>query len=250
MAKMFRKFVHRPGHYHVLLIGAPRTGTTLLATMVGRHTEVGIVNEDVTGRGIDAVLGKQLTGNKLCVPNQIRLNRRSFAGERFLKRLGFVAEAPKSRYSIRDYLELPNLKVLAIIRDGTDSVSSMMARGKDRLKKAARRWGEAIETIYELKQHYSDRVLVVSFDELLLYPDKVMGRVCEFLGLIFQERMLDGYKYNPYYPETELKTEKAHGEKQPHVQFCVSDLVPPAHAKYQELLSQSQQASHKSALQR
>ncbi len=77
-----------------------------------------------------------------------------------------------------------------------------------------------------------------------------MGRFGQFLGLIYQERMLDGYRYNPYYPETELKIEKAHSKRQPRVQFRSSDLVPPAHAKYQELLSRFQRASFKSALQR
>jgi hypothetical protein len=31
---------------HLLILGAPRSGTTLLATMVSQHTEIGILNED------------------------------------------------------------------------------------------------------------------------------------------------------------------------------------------------------------
>jgi hypothetical protein len=204
--------------------------------MIGRHTEVGIVNEDVTGRGVASVLGKQVTGNKLCVPNQICLNRRPFLGQRLLKKIGLVSEAPKSRYCIRDYLELPNLKVLAIIRDGNDSVSSMMRRGETRLRKAARRWAEAIETIYDLKVKEPERVLVVSFDDLVLDPVNTLESVCAFFDLSFEERMLDGPEHNPYYSEAQLIKEKTRGGQTEKIKLFVEKRVPAAYAKYRRLL--------------
>ena len=205
--------------------------------MIGRHTEVGIVNEDITGRGVASVLGKQVTGNKLCVPNQIRLNGRPFFGQRLLKNIGLVSEAPKSQYCIRDYLELPNVKVLAIIRDGNDTVSSMMHRGKTSVRKAARRWGEAIETIFELKQQERERILVVSFDDLVLHPVNTLEMVCKFLGLCFEERMLDAPQHNPYYRETELKTEKTRVARTEKIDLSMENLVPTAYGKYQRLLA-------------
>jgi hypothetical protein len=241
MAKIFRKPNAPPERRYLLLIGAPRSGTTLLATMIGRHTDVGMLNEDVSGRGSGKILGKQVSGNKLCVPNQIRLSHRSFFGRRFLKKMGFVAEAPRSEYCIRDYLELPNLKILAIIRDGEDAVSSMMARGKTRMRKAARRWREAIETIYELKRQYGERVLVVTFDEMLLRPVALLQEVCGFLGIVFQQQMLDGHRYNPYYPEDELKIEKAHRKRPENDGMQLAELLAPAHEKYLELLQRAAQ---------
>lgn len=244
MAQIFRKPNPFPDRPYLLLLGAPRSGTTLLATMIGRHTDVGMLNEDVSGRGIGIILGKQVSGNKLCVPNQIGLIQRRSLGRRVLKKLGFVAEAPNSKYCIRDYLELPNLKVLAIIRDGNDSIASMMSRGKNKLKKAARRWSEAIEIIDELKRQYGDRVLVVAFDDLLLQPGALLERVCKFLGITFQDQMLDGYKHNPYYPEAELKREKARGMTQANTALRLSQLLPLAHEKYQRLLSEARSNSH------
>ena len=58
MAKIFRKPNPFPDRPYLLLIGAPRSGTTLLATMIGRHTDVGMLNEDVSGRGIGISLEK------------------------------------------------------------------------------------------------------------------------------------------------------------------------------------------------
>ncbi|GEM_PF-964634 len=235
LPSMFRKPDPLPQRRHLLLIGAPRSGTTLLATMIGRHTDVGMVNEDVTGQSIRKVLGKQLTGNKLCVPNQIRLERRHFFAAKALKSLGVVAEAPKSKYSIRDYLDLPNLKLIAIIRDGSASVSSMMVRGRKELRKAARRWAEAIETIDALKRQYGERVLVVNFEDLLLYPESVLRQICAFLNLAFQEPMLQGYEDNPYYPGAQLDTEKAQPRKENGIDSKLSGLAPSAYKKYQAL---------------
>jgi len=102
---------------YLLVIGAPRSGTTLLATMIGRHTEVGMLNEDTRGKAFRRVLGKSITGNKLCVPNQIQMKRKSVFALRLFKKLGLMAESPRSEYAIEDYLQLPNLKIIAILRD-------------------------------------------------------------------------------------------------------------------------------------
>jgi hypothetical protein len=204
--------------------------------MIGRHTDVGMVNEDISGKALVKILGKPVTGNKLCVPNQIQLRRRGGFVSTLLRKLGVIAESPRSRHCILDYLELANLKLVAIIRDGNDSISSMMARGQSRFKKAVRRWGEAVETVFDLQKQFGERVLVVSFEELVLAPEKTMRKVCEFLGVKFQEQMMDGYKYNRYYPRAELHTEKVHHHGKEQMDFGLKQLLPTAYDKYQRLL--------------
>jgi Sulfotransferase family len=239
---IFKKADKLPYRRHVLLLGAPRSGTTLLATMIGRHTDVGMLNED-PGRGIGKVLGKAVTGNKLCVPNQIRLRSHGSLQLRWLKRVGLATEAPASVYSIEDYLELPNLKVLAIIRDGNDTVASIMTRGKNRLRKAARRWSEAIETIYTLRQRFGPRVLVVAFDDLVLQPDTVLHRICSFLEIEFQDRMMDGHRYNLFYPQAELDREKTRERTGKNIDLNLGRIAPRALAMYRELLAQAREAT-------
>ncbi|HKY09388.1 MAG TPA: sulfotransferase [Candidatus Binatia bacterium] len=227
---------------HVLVIGAPRSGTTLLATMIGSHSDVGMVNEDVDVRAMGRVLGRPFTGVKLCVPNQIRLEKKSHFGSQLLKKLGLIAEAPKAYFSITEYLSFPNLKVIGIIRDGNDSVHSMMVRGKSKLKKAARRWGEAIETIHIVKQRYGDRVLVVSFDDLVLEPEATIRATCEFLGLSFEDRMLRGHKLNPYYPQAGLDQEKAHRSDDQRPDLNLEKIVPLACQLYREMADSASKA--------
>jgi hypothetical protein len=241
---IFKKPDKLPYRRQVLLLGAPRSGTTLLATMIGRHTDVGMLNED-PGRGIGKVLGKAVTGNKLCVPNQIRLGSHGSARLRWLKKMGLATEAPASIYSIEDYLALPNLKVLAIIRDGNDTVASMMTRGKNRLRKATRRWSEAIETIYTLRRRYGSRVLIVGFDDVVLHADSVLHRICSFLDIEFQERMLDGQRYNPFYPQAGLDREKTRARTDKKVDLDLGRIAPRALAMYQELMAQARETAGK-----
>jgi hypothetical protein len=146
-----------------------------------------------------------------------------------------VSEAPRSQIGIEDYLQFPNVKVVAIIRDGNDTIASMMTRGKKRVKKAARRWSEAIETIHELKRRFGARVLVVAFDDLILHPEATLQNVCAFLGIGFQMQMLDGHKYNPYYPEAQLLEEKAHARRPEESGFRLKEIAGTAYEKYREL---------------
>jgi len=126
----------------------------------------------------------------------------------------------------------------------------MMTRGKSSLKKSLHRWSQAIETIYELKNGYPQRVLVITFENLVLSPEKTMDTICRFLGLLFQRRMVEGYQYNPKYPERKLDEEKAFRHKREGIDFGLAEKLPSAHGKYQELIANSQQAQSNLSLDR
>ncbi|MGH7835109.1 MAG: sulfotransferase family protein [Candidatus Binatia bacterium] len=240
-SRIFRKPESLHSRRHFLLIGAPRSGTTLLASMLGRHNDVAVINEDTTGKGLRKIVGKTVTGNKLCVPNQIRLKRNIFAF-RLLKKVGLVAESPRSRFSIEDYLELSNLSIVAIVRDGNDTISSMMERGKSSFKRASKRWAEAIETIYELRTRLPARVLVLTFEDLVLNPEETLGAACSFLGLTFQKQMLEGQRYNPKYPQGKLDEEKVHRYKKGGGDFRLALGRPSTYRKFEELLVLARQS--------
>lgn len=225
----------------LLVIGAPRSGTTLLATMIGRHTEIGMLNEDTTGKGVMRILGKKVAGNKLCIPNQIQLKRANRLAIPLFKKFGFIREFPKSRYSIEEYLRFSNLKIVAIVRNGDDTISSMMKRGGNNFRRSVWRWEQAVRTIYELRSSYPRRVLVVTFEDLVLTPETVMNTICRFLGLSFEKKMIDGYRYNPKYPGSKLDAEKVDRYKREGVDFQLSVKLPITYGKYKGLLIYTQQ---------
>lgn len=221
---------------HLLIIGAPRTGTTLLATMIGRHTEIGVLNED-KGWAMRRMLGRVIVGNKRCIPNQIELNMPSRLKIRLWKKLGLAKEYQSSYYSIEDYLRLPHIKVIGIIREGNDAVSSNMRRGKKGFRGAAYRWCRAIEIIHELAMRIPESVLVVSFEDLVLRPKANMERVAAFLEVDYQERMLEGPVYNPWYPENGMNPEKVNRSRKEKIDYKLAELFPAIDGHYHELLN-------------
>jgi hypothetical protein len=221
---------------HLLIIGAPRSGTTLLATMVSRHTEIGVLNED-SGRAIRRVLGKAIAGNKLCTPNQIEMKKRHPLQLQLWKKLGLTREFQKSEFSIEEYLTLPNIQIIAIVRDGNDAISSGMRRGNKSFGGAAYRWCRAVEIIHELKTRYPDLVLVVSFESLVLHPGANMERIADFLKVNYQDRMLDGPVFNPRYPESGMNQEKVNRSKKERIDYRIAERFPAAARQYRELLA-------------
>lgn len=224
---------------HLLILGAPRSGTTLLATMISRHTEITVLNED-KGWALRSVLGKAIVGNKRCVPNQIEIKKRRKLHFRFLKEFGIAKEFQSSKYSIEDYLTLPNIKVIAIIRSGDDVISSVMARSEKKFRVASYRWRRSVEIIHELVTRYPKIVLIVCFEDLVLRPQENMERVAAFLNVEYQDRMLEGPKYNPYYPEPGMNFSKVNRAKKENIDFKLSERFPETVKLYQELLKLSQ----------
>lgn len=221
---------------HLLIIGAPRSGTTLLTAMIGRHREVALLNED-KGWAMRSIVSKRVVGNKRCIPNQIELKKRGIFQLRLFKELGLIREYQSSRYSIEDYLQLPDIKIIAIIRDGNDVISSIIRRSEKDFKGASYRWCRAIEIVYELKTRYDDKVMIVSFEDLVVHPEANMKRAASFLGLDFEEEMVEGYKYNPYYPEGGLNREKVHRSEREAIDFGLAEKFPSICRKYRELVA-------------
>ncbi len=147
---------------HVLVLGAPRSGTTILAAMLSAHPEVAIVAEDRKGKW-RGTLSKQVIGVKLLTPNQVEMTRGALetafwgpyiAGLRVARRLGFRApwySTTRSRLSIRDMQALPYCKIVGIIRDPGRVITSIHRRGKQPLGEARWRWTRTIQILHQLK---------------------------------------------------------------------------------------------------
>ncbi|GAA5218521.1 sulfotransferase family protein [Corallincola platygyrae] len=207
---------------HLLIVGAPRSGTTMLASMVGSHPDVAMAIE-TSDMAFSRIVGKAVVGNKLCIPNQIdfaeklSFNRR-YRWRRTLRSLwqsASFSDVPPdeffagSAYPLEKYLALPNLHVIGIIRHADDVLSSMLKRGGISEEKARHRWSRAIEIMAALEQKAPNN-LVINYNELLFSPKQQMERVADFLGVERCESMVEGYQSNPIYPDQKgIDTSKA-----------------------------------------
>ena len=190
-----------------VVIGLQRTGTTLLASMLGRHPEINMLFESVTKDSLK-LIGKQWNGNKLLAFRQIRKNKRSSKLGHLINRIvnldfkqenrhHLVRPCPTSVMSIEDYKK-EGAVFITIERDKESSVSSMMKRAGQTKNQAEREWESGMKIINQLK---NEGAYGLTFVDLVNNSEKYLKEICNFLAIEYLEKMLEGPKYNFVYPQ-------------------------------------------------
>ncbi len=232
---------------YLLILGAPRSGTTLLTAMIGRHNDVAMLNEDF-GDAIDKIISKPIVGNKLCIPNQIELDRKKPAWARLLGpaahdrlyRHGYFTRRPEAARSINEYLSTKSpLKVIGILRDGNAVISSIVRRGEQTEDTATYRWRRSLEILHTLSQRTDVDLLLLRFEQLVQAPEETMHRVADFLDRPFQSQMLEGYAFTPIYSNQGIDPERASRHKAEATDFALADRFPASVALYDALVEKA-----------
>ncbi|MEP0007273.1 MAG: sulfotransferase [Balneola sp.] len=84
-----------------------------------------------------------------------------------------------------------NAKVIHIVRDPRDcSYSVAHAWGRSYLR-AADRWKRGVECVRKSKCINNENFLLIHFEELLENPQKKLTKVCDFIGVEFNEEMIN-----------------------------------------------------------
>ncbi len=199
---------------HVLVLGVARTGTTLLCAAIGAHSRVCMLDEFM-GNGFHYISGGKVKGVKLCVPNQIQPDRkwkpwfRLFHMNGVLRKSALSLCFPTSRLSLNDYRAFPDLRIVCTLRPVDDVVSSIVKRANRSRRVALRHWVDGVRIIDRLVGERQSEVLLVKFDSLVADTRACLGRVCEFLGLEFEERMLLAHSFNARYRSDRIDPAKA-----------------------------------------
>ena len=194
---------HGPGQQTVLVLGCPRSGTTLLAAMLSTHTQIALTSE-VDLRFANRILSKRFVGTKLTVPVQIELTRKATRVEYVLGRLPGLFRLrrlfrrPVRTVSIQDYLEDRPI-VIGIVRDPEATIASNERRGGTSRSEAERRWVVSLNALSWLRRNYS-RSYVVRYEDLLSAPETTLRGLLTWMGLQFEPAILDGYAHTPQYP--------------------------------------------------
>ena len=198
-----------------VVIGLQRTGTTLLASMLGRHPEINMLFESVTKDSLK-LIGKQWNGNKLLAYRQIRRDKRSSKWGHLINRIvnldfkeenrhHLVRPFPTSVMSIEDYKK-EGAVFITIERDKESSVSSMMKRAGQTKKQAEREWENGMKIINQLK---NEGAYSLTFVDLVNNSEKYLKEICNFLAIEYLEKMLEGPKYNFVYPNEGIIKKKS-----------------------------------------
>ena len=191
---------------NLLVFGAPRSGTSLLAAMLGAHPDVAMAHED-TGDGWTRVVGKRVQGVKLVTPHQIEhthaLPERLRRARRRIRRyglqnwgIGWPRFKMRSVFTIRDFQTWPDARLLAVLRDPQDGIESIQQRGTHLYGEAEYRWARALEAIETVRTETPDRLHVIYYDNLVRDPETTMRRCLAWLDLPYDSRVIQGETVN------------------------------------------------------
>ena len=198
----------------VFIGGCPRSGTTLLREMLGRHPHLAIGPEGgfFHQRPKIARLAVQWS---LTEDEVIAILRQSPSRPAFVEAMArvqmersgkprYVEKTPVNCRSVSQILgSFPNGRFIHIIRDGRDTVCSLRSYGGAVLRNGtmesiaadndiadvARWWVNDVSLGMATRDH--PRCHEIFYEKLLAEPERELRRICDFLGEAFHPAMLD-----------------------------------------------------------
>ncbi|MEP3246769.1 MAG: sulfotransferase [Sneathiella sp.] len=188
----------------VVVLGLPRSGTTLISTAIGSHEDVCMLDEDFF-MSVRRISGGKTPAVKLCIPNHIQMNRKWRTWWGIIRINGFLRKRlhyllPRSYYSLNDYISTYDVRIICILREPLKTLSAMDNRGHTKLRKALRAANVAYDMYDELLDRIPEQVAFISFDRFLTSPEEQNRMICSFIDHDFDEKMLEAPAKNTRYP--------------------------------------------------
>ncbi|GMW03363.1 MAG: sulfotransferase [Candidatus Hydrogenedentota bacterium] len=206
----------------VFIVGNERSGTTLMATLLDRHSRIAATPETHVFYPCNEFIWKQHYANPESLVRAILDTERardlgltvtdvhchSISGTKayedaveailkaYAERCGKPRVAEKSPFHVfhvrRILKAYPHARILCMVRDGRDAVLSLIkarwAHNDTRLH--ATRWRQIARITLALERAYPERFMRVHFEQLLQNPEEELERVTEFIGEVFEPSML------------------------------------------------------------
>lgn len=217
-----------------LIVGSPRSGTTLLVQMLNRHPRLFIPPETafflqlaryrrehphqsfdlpsftrwyLTSRPAkylnvdEQVAGRLLAG--ATEPVDVLANLMSFLLERSGK-CRWGEKTPEHVHNVDDLCRcFPDSQFIVLVRDGRAVVRSRLEHPewRDNLYSAARKWRHDIQAGLKLMEQTGDRSIEVRYESLVLEPQATIHRILDFLGedQIDCEDAMSNQTFDEYY---------------------------------------------------
>lgn len=196
----------------IFIGGVPRSGTTLMRTMLDAHPEVRCGQET---RVIPRILGMHSAWTRSAKEKE-RLEQAGISEDilnsaitqfvlEIIVKHGEPAEflCNKDPFALKSTIYLtklfPNAKFLLMLRDGRATAHSIISRkvsisGFDikSYKDVMVKWNRAIENMYQQCVHVgTSACLPVHYEQLVLHPMKETKRIMEFLNITWDDAMIN-----------------------------------------------------------
>ncbi len=214
----------------IFIVGNERSGTTMLAGLLDRHSEVAIPPETHFLYGLNRRLrriaetqsnheqlieevyaaehwaAKRMLDMGLDKADLLERFKRYPAERRYLLRAAleqYATERDKQRIGEKSPHHLlyvptlvrwyPQARIVCIVRDGRDVALSLRRAPwtHDSLARHSLAWRRLVKTGLDFEKKYPANLLRVCFEDLVREPERELRRIDAFAGLEFEPRQLD-----------------------------------------------------------
>lgn len=201
----------------IFLVGAERSGSTLLRLMLDHHEQIAfhLESEYVVDRlrgGVSwpplEAFYEYLALQRTFVESNFRIDRslsypelvRSFLEQRRQRVNKPIVGATVHRKFDQLPRIWPDARYLHLLRDGHDVAASAVNIGwAGNVWVGVERWIDAEQTWDRLRPHLSpDRWFDVRYEDLIQDATGTLNRICEFIGVPFHEAMFDYARTSTY----------------------------------------------------
>jgi hypothetical protein len=215
------------------IVGCPRSGTTLLSVLLDRHSSVSVPPETFFFHVFSGVsrqrekpdyewlvsqylddsymsamkLDRSKILQRLCEYNPDHASFFRCALEEYAagQNKSIIGEKTATHLMWIDtiFQWYPNAKIVWIVRDGRDVVMAMMRLFHKNLRAHCSTWRMSVELGLIFQQKYPDKLYQIRFEDLVINTKAELIKLGNFLGIDYQERMLDTNIYSGAVPENE-----------------------------------------------
>lgn len=168
----------------IFIGGAPRSGTTLLISILGSHPHIHAIDYETAAFHPD-YCPEKLVAALLFRPGNRRLNKIAPGKTRYCE---------KTPGNIRHIDELfafygGRVRCINIFRDGRDVVTSRHPEEPDQYWVPIRRWVQDVK--FGLEAERKGQVISIRYEDLVADPGATLRKVCEYLDEPFVPQLLE-----------------------------------------------------------
>ena len=213
------------------ILGVPRSGTTLLRTILDSHPDIAAPPETPwllgsygSGASLRDLIDHLCSGRTGLVKNISNVDEQDvMAASRLFVAALFARfiETNNARYLVfktpddiqfLDWLLVlfPNAKFVHLVRDGRDVTLSTVSRysainwfGRATPENVMRRWCAWESKTRQRLEASNVDFLSLRYEDMVSQPDRNVGQICDFLGVDFDKRMIDYGRFDHDFPEWE-----------------------------------------------
>lgn len=224
----------------IFVVGCPRSGTTLLAALLGRHPSItatpesryltyfaprnrvaewpssdacfAVLSNDPKILDLDLdldLLQKHLALHPFTLEGAFRGLLATYLEQRDGDRI--LEKTPDHLHHVETLLDwFPDAKFVCVVRDGRDAAVSMrnLPWGYNSIRRYALIWQRSAKQSLKLAERIPHRFKTIRYEDLLTAPESTLKSICQFVDVEFDPVQLDPGRSTDVVPERESAWKK------------------------------------------